>query len=256
MPLPTPPPRRWLYDHMVTCHIRTHQYPSLQHTAAVVRALAGMRHLGSHYTHAMELLAPAHNVSRKGHPIQWLYSWLCSSSSSSHNASSSSRVSRAGVSVHASSSSRDSISEHAGEGGSLHTSSGSRSQADPARSDPGEREATTVNARVGVDRSRTDSGTDAPPAASATTTDLPALPSLDPRQQPSRQELADFVAVIPSTTGRLQLAHASRVWRRGMRTAIAINCSEAAEQLTQTHQQHGETYTYYPDEALTRCGLL
>jgi hypothetical protein len=42
----------------------------------------------------------------------------------------------------------------------------------------------------------------------------------------------DFVSAIPTTVDRLVLAKATRAWRGGMRTLIALNDSDAAQRLS------------------------
>eukprot|EP00798_Chlamydomonas_sp_ICE-L_P003805 gene3805-13875_t len=68
-------------------------------------------------------------------------------------------------------------------------------------------------------------------------------------QGPFKNE--DFVIVLPCAHGRrMLLAHASRAWRQGIRTLIAINGSdETAEKLTKEYsKEHNEFYVTAPDD--------
>eukprot|EP00798_Chlamydomonas_sp_ICE-L_P003746 gene3746-13806_t len=68
-------------------------------------------------------------------------------------------------------------------------------------------------------------------------------------QGPLKNE--DFVIVLPCAVGRrLLLAHATRAWRQGIRTLVAINGSdEMAKRLTKEYSnEHNEFYVAAPDD--------
>ncbi|KAL3131943.1 hypothetical protein ABBQ38_007639 [Trebouxia sp. C0009 RCD-2024] len=61
----------------------------------------------------------------------------------------------------------------------------------------------------------------------------------------------DMVVAMPVDQAHLTIAHASRVWRKGVRTYVAGN-SPAPNALVQEGKLHNETWSYYPDDAPLR----
>lgn len=77
---------------------------------------------------------------------------------------------------------------------------------------------------------------------SATQSDLPPQHSV---------QLSDLVVALPSAQSRLVMVHASRVWRRGLRTVITADTEKAGNHThtaMQETQSFNETFVIFPDE--------
>lgn len=61
----------------------------------------------------------------------------------------------------------------------------------------------------------------------------------------------DIVVAMPVDQAHLTVAHASRVWRKGVRTFVAGN-TPAPDVLVQEGKLHNETWSYYPDDSPLR----